>query len=385
MKLNIDERFLVETTQQLVRINSINPSLVKDSPGEKEIAFFLENLLTKLNLEVNVQHLGNDRKNVIGMIKGNGKGPSLMLNAHTDTVGVQNMADPFSAEIKDGKLFGRGAFDMKGSIAAMITVAKSIIENNIELKGNLVIAFVADEEYGSIGTEKLLEKYKTDAAIVTEPTELSICTAHNGFGLFEIETSGKAAHGGKPDEGIDANMHMGLILAEINRISQELKAVSPHKLLGLPSMHIPLIKGGNEPFTYADKCKILLERRTIPGESFDEIFKELKRIISTLSESNVNFSATIKNLICRDSFENDKKSKIISVLHNSVKESIGYEPSYIGHSWWEDSGLISNAGIDTVVFGPKGKGLHTENEWVDIQSLKDLSLTLLNTAINYCK
>lgn len=384
MSINLDKRYLIETLQQLVRINSVNPMLVPGAPGEEEIGAFLAQTLRNMNLEPEIDRLEPGRVNVTGILKGSGGGRSLMINAHMDTVGVHNMEDPFSASISEGRLFGRGAEDMKGSIAATLTMTKALVENKIQLKGDLIIAFVADEEYGSIGTERLLEKYKTDASIVTEPTELDICVAHKGFGLFECITTGKAAHGGSPKEGIDANMHMGRILAELDRLSQKLRDTSPHPLLGVPSLHIPVINGGSEPFTYAETCKMQLERRTLPGETLGEVLSEFDTIIKKLSAQNDTFKATIKPVLWRDPFESDKTNKIVTALSGSVKDVTGSEPSYIGHSWWEDSGLIGKAGIDTVIIGPKGAGLHTGKEWVDIQSVLDLAGILLKVTMKFC-
>lgn len=384
MSINLDKRYLIETLQQLVRINSVNPMLVPGAPGEEEIGTFLAQTLRNMNLEPEIDWLEPGRVNVTGILKGSGGGRSLMINAHTDTVGVHNMVDPFSASISDGRLFGRGAEDMKGGIAATLTMARALIEHKIQLKGDLIFAFVADEEYGSIGTERLLEKYQTDAAIVTEPTALDICLAHKGFGLFEVSTTGKATHGSKPEEGIDANMHMGRILAELDRLSQKLRDTSPHPLLGVPSLHIPVINGGTEPFTYAETCTMQLERRTLPGETLGEVLSEFNIIIKKLLAQDDTFKATIKPVLWRDSYESTITNKIVTTLSDSVKDVTGREPSYIGHPWWEDSGLIGKAGIDTVIIGPKGGGLHTSKEWVDIQSVLDLASILLDVTMKFC-
>lgn len=384
MNDKIDRGFLIETLQNLVKINSVNPRLDPGAKGEEQIGHYIAGVLNDFNIEPEVDLLEPGRVNVTAVISGTGNGSSLMINAHTDTVGVQNMDGPFSAAISDGKLFGRGAMDMKGSIAAMLTMVKAIVENKIELKGDLVITFVADEEYGSIGTENVLRKYKTDAAIVTEPTGLDICLAHKGFGLYEFITRGKAVHGSNPEEGIDANRHMGWIIEALNKLSEKLNETTAHPLLGKPSLHIPVINGGSEPFTYAATCKLILERRILPGETPDQIFSQLKDILDKLSKQNSTFKAEVKQLLWRDPLETDKNNKLVASLFESAKEVIAKEPNFIGHQWWEDSGLINNAGIDTVIIGPKGEGLHTDEEWVDIQSVVDLANILLNVTLRYC-
>ncbi len=368
----------------MVKINSVNPGLVANAPGEKEIAEYIAHNLQQIGIQPVIDELSKNRYNVIGVIKGTGNGKSLMFNGHTDTVSVENMKNPFSAKISGGKLYGRGAYDMKGGLAAMLAAAKGIVDNEIELKGDLVLAFVADEEYDSIGTEELLKEVHTDGAIVTEPSNLNICIGHRGFGLFEITTKGKVAHGGRPDEGIDANLQMGKVLNELKYLSDELTKKEPNPLLGKPSMHVPVMNGGTEPFTYAGECKITVEWRSIPGETSEEILGKIEKIIQKLSDEDEKFNAIVKQVMWRNPFETNKSNEIVKCLDGSVKEVTGKEPNYIGHNWWEDSALLGEEGIDTVIIGPKGAGLHTENEWVEINSLVKLSEILLMTAVEYC-
>lgn len=384
MTPKIDEKFLIEILTGMVKINSVNPGLVPNAPGEKEIVEYIAHHLSQIGIETVIDEIDNNRYNVTGVIKGSGDGKSLMFNGHTDTVSVEKMENPFSAEISDGKLYGRGSYDMKGGLAAMLTAAKALVESKIELKGDLVLAFVADEEYDSKGTEKLLEKIITDGAIVTEPSDLNVCIGHRGFGLFEITTTGKVAHGGRPDEGIDANMQMGKVLNELKHLSDELNNMEPNPLLGKPSLHVPVINGGTEPFTYSGECKITVEWRSVPGDTSKEVLDKLHKIIQKLSDEDEKFNASIKKVMWRDPFETNKSNEIVKCLAGSVKNVTGKEPNYIGHNWWEDSGLIGEQGIDTVIIGPEGAGLHTENEWVEINSVLMLSEILLKTAVEYC-
>ncbi|MGK7370744.1 MAG: M20/M25/M40 family metallo-hydrolase, partial [Candidatus Halalkalibacterium sp. M3_1C_030] len=262
----IDEQFIVDTLIELVQINSVNPELDPDGAGEEELGMYINDLLVSLDIESTVTRLGPKRINVIGRLQGKRTGKSLMLNAHMDTVGIQGMNDPLSAVVKNGKLYGRGSYDMKGSIAAIIAAAKSIKEHNIDLAGEVVMAFVADEEFESRGTQQLIKEYKTHGAIVTEPTGLDICLAHRGFGVYEISTEGRAAHGGNHREGIDANSKMGLLLAELEKLAKKLLEKKEHPLLDNASLHVPLIRGGQSLFIYSEKCTVNVERRTLPGE-----------------------------------------------------------------------------------------------------------------------
>jgi len=380
----IDEQFLVDTLSELVQINSVNPDLDPDGAGEEEVGMYITHLLESLEIESTVTRLGPSRINVIGRLKGKGTGKSLMLNAHMDTVGVKGMKNPFSAAVENGMLYGRGSYDMKGSIAAILATAKSIKEHNLDLAGDVVLAFVADEEFESRGTQQLIKDYKTDAAIVTEPTDLNVCLAHRGFGVFEITTKGRTAHGGNHREGIDANSKMGLLLAELEKLAKKLARETEHPLLDRASLHVPLIRGGQSLFIYSEECTINVERRTLPAETEAEVLNELEDIIKTISNRDKHFKATVKPIIWRDPYEISDRAPIVNILRQCATEVLGYRPSDIGHSWWEDSGLIAKAGTETVIMGPKGGGIHEKTEWVDLQSLTDLSNILLQTAVVYC-
>ncbi len=383
MNIKLDSDYLVKTLQQLVQINSVNPDLTEGAPGEVEIGRFIASLLSDLKLDAEIETLAANRVNVTCLIKGSGSGPSLMINVHMDTVGVTGMSEPFSAKIVAGKLFGRGSYDTKAGIAATLTMVKALIENQVRLEGDLLLAFVADEEYGSMGTERLLESYTTDSAIVLEPTDLDICLTHKGYGLFEFITLGKAAHGGNSQQGIDANRNMGRIMAKLDVISEQLEQMTEHPLLGKPSMHIPTILGGSEPFTYAAECRLQLERRTLPGETLETILAEYQAIIDGLAGQDEKFQAQVKIVMWRDPYQIDKQQDIVMHLTNAIQTTTGQKPDYIAHSWWEDSGLTGNAGINTVILGPIGCGLHTREEWVDLKSVQTLAECLFRVSRSY--
>ncbi len=380
----IDKNFTSNTLADLVKINSVNPDLSKDGAGEEEIALYIDGILKSIDVESHVSVLKPGRVNVTGTLKGTGGGTSLMINAHTDTVGVEHMDEPFSARIENGKLYGRGSYDMKGSIAAMLAMAKAIRENKIEHTGDIVLTFVADEEYESIGTQEVIKQYKTDAAIVTEPTDLDVCVAHRGFGIYEIKTKGKIAHGGRHQEGIDANTKMGTLLVELEKLADRLPDEKHHALCGQASMHVPLIKGGQSLFIYSGECTINAERRTLPGEREVEVLQDLQNIIDMLSERDKDFNAEIKPLIWRAPYEVSRDAAIVKKLSQCAAKVLGCQPAYIGHTWWEDSAIIGKTGTDTVIIGPKGGGIHQEVEWVEIQSVIDLATILLKTADDYC-
>ncbi len=376
----IDKDYMIDTLQKLVQINSVNPALEKGGGGEAEIGRFIYREMQNHGVDVELDEIEKGRVNVTGRIRGSGTGKSLMINAHMDTVGVEGMSDPFSGEIRNGKLYGRGAYDMKGSIAAMLGVAKSLKENNVTLNRDLFLSFVADEEYESIGAEALVKKVRADEAIVAEPTDLKICTAHRGFGIWKITVTGKTAHGGNHHLGVDANMHMGLLLAELYSLAEKVQQEIHHPLCGPASMHVPLVSGGRSLFIYSNHCEIHVERRTVPGESRDGIERDLEGIIQKLKQRIPAFHARLEPVIWRSPYEIDSGRPVVRQLHRSVESVMNAKPEYIGHTWWEDSAIFGDAGMETVVMGPKGGGIHEEVEWVELESVFQLAEIFLKTA-----
>jgi acetylornithine deacetylase len=385
MDLTIDPDYLTQTLADLVRINSINPTLTPGGAGEAEIAAYLTGALSKLGLDVATYEPEPGRVSVVGTLKGRGGGRSLMLNAHTDTVGIEGMPAPFSAAIHDGKLYGRGAYDMKGSLAACMAAVKALSEADMSLGGDVLIAAVADEEYASLGTADLIEHCRVDGAIVTEATDLNICLAHRGFIWLEVETIGQAAHGSRFDLGVDANMRMGRFLAELDKLEQELRAREGHPLVGPPSLHAALLNGGTELSAYAARCTLQIERRTIPGETEAQVVSEIQTIIDWLTSVDPTFKATVKAFFVRQPFEVSPNAAIVQAVNRAASQVLGQPPAQVGQSPWMDAALLSAAGVETVVIGPRGAGAHAHEEWVDLQSLLDLAQILAQTAVDYCQ
>lgn len=385
MTVTIDESYLTQTAQQLVRINSTNPSLSTRGAGEEQIGSYVADRLRELGLEVTVSELAPGRVNVTGLLKGSGGGRSLLLNAHMDTVGVEGMSiAPFGGELRDGRLYGRGAQDMKASLAAMLSATKALVDARTPLKGDLLIAAVADEEYASIGTEALVNEFHADGAIVTEPTDMRLCRAHRGFIWFKVETIGRAAHGSRYAEGIDANMRMGRFLAELDGLEKELLSREPHPLAGPPSLHAALLQGGTEISTYADHCTLQIERRTIPGETVEAAAAELQAIIDRLAGADGTFKATLEATFWREPFEVGAEAAITKVVETALRNRLGQQPEHSGQTFWTDAALTAGAGMETVLVGPKGFGLHSAVEWVEMDSVVDLAHVLAESAILYC-
>jgi acetylornithine deacetylase len=358
-----------------VAIDSINPDLVPGAGGEAAIASFVAHWLRGAGLEVEVVEPEPGRPTVVATLRGTGGGRSLMLNAHLDTVGVADMADAFYPRLDGRRLHGRGAYDMKGSLAAIMLAARELRRQG-GLRGDVLVTAVADEEVASMGTSAVVKGWNADAAIVTEPTELSLCLAHKGFVWLEVETSGVAAHGSRPDLGVDAIARMGRVLVGLDDLAARLSTGASHPLLGHGSVHASLIEGGRELSTYPDRCVLKVERRTLPGEGPAFVRSELQAIAQGAGDVRV--------LLARDPSEVPPAHPVVQAVREAATERLGAAPPDIGVSYWMDAAILASAGIPTVTFGPAGEGAHALVEWVDLDSVAACVDVYVAAARKFC-
>jgi acetylornithine deacetylase/succinyl-diaminopimelate desuccinylase-like protein len=373
---------VAELTSQLVAIESINPELGVGGSGERELARFVAEWCERAGLETTLSEAAPGRPNVVAIARGTGGGRSLMLNAHMDTVGVTGMRDPLVARVEDGRLYGRGAYDMKGSLAACMLAAAATKERG--LRGDVIVTAVSDEEVASVGTEAIAASLQADAAIVTEPTELQVAVAHRGFVLLEIETIGRAAHGSRPHLGIDAIAKMGRVLTGIEELDQRLRANPTHPYVGSGSVHASLIEGGQEYSSYPARCLLQAERRTIPGESVELAVDEMQAIMDGAAAADSEFEGSVRALASREPFEVDEDADVVASVRRCAAPVLGSDPDVVGVSFWADSALLAGAGIPTVLFGPRGEGAHAEVEWVDVESLEQCVEIYIGVAAEIC-
>jgi acetylornithine deacetylase len=377
------ERDLERLLADLVSIDSVNPDLVPGARGEAEIASFIAQWLRRAGLEVLIEETRlKGRPNVIAVARGSGGGRTLMLNAHMDTVGVAGMNGAFTPVVRDGRLFGRGALDTKSALAAFMTAAAAA--GRRALRGTVILAAVVDEEYASAGTEAVAEKWRADAAIVGEPTGLRTVTAHKGFEWFDIETRGVAAHGSRPDIGVDAIAKMGKVLVALDGLSERLSRAKGHPLLGPGSVHASLIQGGQELSSYPDRCLLRIERRTIPGETRESVENQLRDLVRDSGKGDTAFSATLRHVFTRTPLEVNGDEPIVRALQRAMREESGVEQAPAGMGAWMDSSILASAGIPPVIFGPSGEGLHGLEEWVDLSSVHACSQVVGTVISDIC-
>jgi acetylornithine deacetylase len=373
---------VIELLWQLVAIDSVNPSLVGGGAGEQEMAEQLAVTLGAAGLDVELQPVAPGRPNVVAELRGRAPGPTLMFCGHLDTVGVEAMERPFDPEVRDGRLYGRGAYDMKGGVAAMVDAACQVARRGLP-RGRLVIAGVADEEHASLGAEALVRHYRADAAIVTEPTALAVVVGHKGFSWVRVEARGVAAHGSNYHDGRDAILRMGRILAKLETLERRLRTGPAHPLLGPPSLHASLIRGGRELSTYPDLCVLDLERRTVDGESDGAALAEVQALLAELSAEDPELEATAEQGFTRRPYVAPQDHPLIALLCESVARRTDRPARRGAAAFWTDAAVLGHAGIPTVVFGPGGDGAHALVEWVDLVDLVACRDALVDVARRY--
>ena len=353
--------------QELVSIDSVNPSLVDGAAGEEAIADHLAAHIRGLGLQVHRQVAAPGRTNVIGVLDTGVPGPSLMFCGHMDTVGVEGMASPFEPVIRDGRLYGRGSQDMKGGIAAMVDAAR-VLQARSPSRGRLIVAAVVDEEFASVGADALVRDWHADAAVVTEPTDLQIAVGHKGFAWLEVETRGRAAHGSRPRDGRDAIFRMGRVLHRLEALDRDLQSRPAHPVLGTASLHASIIEGGREWSVYPDACRLSIERRTVLGESALSGAEELRMILESLRREDPEFEAASRVVFSRPPYETPPGHAIITRLQHCVTTA-GGSADTVGMSFWTDAAVLGEAGIPSVLFGPGGAGLHSTEEYVRVNEV----------------
>ena len=380
----------IRLLNQLIAIDSINPSLVAGAAGEAAVARALADELRSIGLTVEIQDVAPGRPNVVGTLEGKAPGRSLMYCGHIDTVGVPGMTRPFDPVERDGRIYGRGSQDMKSGVAAMIGAARVIAESGGLDTGRLMIACVVDEEHASIGADALVTRWRADGAVVTEPTDLQVAVAHKGFEWVEIETEGRAAHGSRPSEGRDAIRLMGRVLGALDALDRDLQSRAPHALLGTASLHASVIAGGHELSSYPDRCHLQMERRTIPGDAPGVAGSEVDLILHRLRSEDSKFRGASKVTFGRPPHEipssHELPQMLLRVLSARPAASASpARPAPIGMSFWTDAAVLGEAGIPSILYGPTGAGLHSIEEWVDMRSVLTCRDALVSLARDWCR
>jgi len=354
---------LITLLGELVSIDSVNPSLSPTHRGEWELGDFLVDRLRSLGFDTKRQEVEEGRFNVIGR---SGRGKTLLIVAHMDTVGVDSMTiPPFKPSVIGDRLYGRGSADTKGGMAAALMAIETVLLED-DLRGELVFAATVDEEYEAKGAEALMREIDAEGALVMEPVGLRPVIAHKGFAWQEFQVFGRAAHGSDPAKGIDAIMRTGRLLEKLKALDRSLMRRS-HPLLGSPSLHASQIEGGEGWSVYPSICGLRVERRTLPAETREMVDAEFNQIVDELQEEGIVSRTEMR--FFREGTEVDEGEEIVrSLMRAMVAE--GMDCSLAGMGAWPEAGILNRSGIPSVVFGPSGCRGHEADEYVDIDSVR---------------
>jgi acetylornithine deacetylase len=370
---------VLELLQQLISIPSVNPDIAPDEgTGERAIAEFAANWLNDRGVRAWVDEVAPGRFNAVGEV-GSGS-TTLAACAHLDTVQTTGMTiPPFEPSVEDGRVYGRGSYDMKGGVAAIMCAAAALTRSYFN--GRFLIALVADEEYASIGAADFVRKYPADACVVTEPTNngmRELIVAHKGFVWLEVVTHGFAAHGSRWDLGKSAIAAMGRVITACDEFDRNELRQRSHPLLGPPSMHCALINGGSGLSTYAEECRMQIERRTLPDETPEQVLGEIKSLVE-----RAQVDGDVAIVLARPPLSVDPDSRIAQCARIGIRAATGYEPANAGVAYWMDAALFANAGIPAVNFGSLGEGAHAAVEWVDLETVTSCARALYETALRF--
>ena len=375
---------VVSLTQALIHIDSSNPGM-EAGVGESKIANFVLNWFEQKGIETHWIEPVQGRPSVVAIVRGSGSGKSLMFNGHLDTVTLTTYdGDALSGDLRNGNIYGRGAADMKSGLAAAMMALAAAKE--APLRGDVILTAVADEEMESFGTEQVLQAgFRADAAIVAEPTEMAIINSHKGLAIFYVDIEGRAAHGSRPDMGVDAIYKAGYFLVEIDRLSDRLQSQEGIKdRLHAPNIHAGIIKGGAEVSSYPASCTISIERRTVAGETLESIRAELLQILDKLLTSVSDFKFSLHTSFFRAPFGISASHPFVETVATHAAKCTGSEPKIHGETYWTDMALLAEAGIPGVIWGPNGYGLHAKTEWVEVGSLRKLTDAYREIAMDFC-
>jgi acetylornithine deacetylase/succinyl-diaminopimelate desuccinylase-like protein len=381
----VTARQAVELLDAMVRIESVTPWLIPTGSGEGKIASFIAAWLERAGADVEVVEVAPGRPNVLARLRGAGGGPTLCLNAHSDTVGYAGWpAEALVPRLDGDRMYGLGAADDKSGCAAAMLALAAIAGSGARLRGDLLVACVADEEGASIGSEHLARQGRIDAAIVIEPQPTyELVVEHQGFGWIDVVTRGVAAHGCEPDVGVDAIVHLAEVITRLHRLDQEKFQPHPSPLNGRTVFHTGTITGGTDYATYPNAATVGIEIGTQPGEQLSERVAEIEAIFAEMAVAEPGFSGEVVIKLEREPFIAQGHETLQGVVAKAITDVLGREPKITGMNGWTDAALMQAAGIPTLLIGSTGGNYHAPNEWASISELVRLCDILERTALSY--
>jgi acetylornithine deacetylase/succinyl-diaminopimelate desuccinylase family protein len=367
----ISREKVVMLTKKFVQFDTQNP------PGkEKELAQYVEEYLRSLGLNTELLDFLPNRPNLFAEYKVNDKGKKFLFDGHLDTVPVGNSSlwtvDPFSGTLKEGKIFGRGAADMKGSIAAFVHALETLIDSGVELNGSVHMLLTSDEEISALGTREFLKKgYSADASIVGEPSCLEVNVAHKGVARWRLKTLGKSTHASTPEEGVNAIYKMAKVLNELEKLAKSYSMSSrQHPLLGKPTLNVGTIVGGTKDNIVPDFCEITIDRRLLPGDRVEEVEREFNQLLSRLASDDPSLKFELKLYHSHNPAETPSNHPFVILANLCVEKVLGERRPVKGFQATTEMSHLVEAGIPSIILGAGDiKVAHTVDEYVLVDEL----------------
>jgi succinyl-diaminopimelate desuccinylase len=389
--LRIKEKDVVDLTRSLVKIPSENPTR-----NESEVAGFILDWFKSRGIEAKMYEKVKGRSNVVARIKGL-NGPKLLLNGHIDTVPVGDRNnwshDPFDAEMVDDRIYGRGVSDMKGGVAGMMIAAEALLSSEVQLKGDLIVAAVSDEEMlGSLGTKYLLDEglIKCDAAVTGEACimrppydEMDLVIAERGALWLEAISKGKSAHGSVPHMGINAVEKMAKFILAMEKLQFNYKQ---HDLLSPPTVAVgTTIQGGFKENAVPDLCKATFDIRTVPSQSIESVLEDVHALIADLQQLDPEINFELNTKLWAPACEVSANDKIVQVARDAVKEVTGRQPVLLGMNATTDARITAAKGIPSIPGCGPGSihTAHIPDEYVKVKHLVYSAKIFTLIALNY--
>jgi acetylornithine deacetylase/succinyl-diaminopimelate desuccinylase-like protein len=381
----VTARQVAELLSAMVRIESVTPWLIPTGSGEAKIAQFIGAWLARTGADVEIIDVEPGRQNVLARLRGTGGGPVLCLNAHSDTVGYEGWPDDALEPRLDGdRLYGLGAADDKGGCAAAMLALAALASSGVRLRGDLLVACVADEEGASIGSQHLARQGGIDAAIVLEPQPThELVVEHQGFGWIDIITRGFAAHGCEPDTGVDAIVHLAEVITRLHKLDREVFARQPSLMNGRTVFHTGTISGGTDYATYPHRACLGIEVGTQPGEHLADRIAEIEAIFVEIEKDEPGFSGEVRVRLDREPFIAQGHETLQAIAVSAMTAVLGRQPEITGMNGWTDAALLQAAGIPTLLMGSTGGNYHAANEWASVSELVRLCAILEQIACDY--
>jgi acetylornithine deacetylase len=364
----------LQLLRDLIAIPSVNPMRQGvDAPVERGVADRLEAVFRSEGIDCERQQVSGGRENFIAVVQPSGgrAGDGLMLNSHMDTVPAENMAiDPFDPVLRDGRVYGRGACDAKGPIAAMVAAVVAHAHRP-DRPAPVVFAATADEEFSFSGAWRLIEReWPVSGSVVGEPTRLASVVAHKGLARWRLRVTGRSAHGATPHLGRSAIYDGARVALALESYASALSERAPHPLLGPPTLNVGRVAGGQAVNVVPDLCELEVERRLLPGEDGRAAVRECEAWVRERAGEGIEVVADEPYLV-DPALDTPSGARVALALAEARRVELGDPGTVEGAHYGTDASKLAHAGIEAVVCGPGDIAqAHTRDEFIEVGQLE---------------